>query len=56
MLGEYDRNSHVAYIEEACLLTCPYMRVANSEIAVLHRHRVAAKWHKLGAMCCMEIM
>jgi hypothetical protein len=43
-------------VEQARLLARPVVRVDDAQVAVLHRHRIAAKWHKLGAMLAVQLI
>lgn len=43
-------------IEQAALLAGPFMALPYTEVAILDRHRVAAKWDHFAAICNMKII
>ena len=51
--SERDRSLHVPDVEQAGLLSCPMMRLHNTQIAVLNWHSITAEWHEFGAISRM---
>ena len=49
-------HSHMTHVEQTGLLTGPVVRLDDAQVTILHRHVVAAKGYKLGAILAVQLI